>query len=102
KLLLAAGADLSRRALTGATSFPSFRHPVGAASAADGMGRGSTMSLGSASVRFGARLCAVAALTLLCGCIGNRDLPTAEPSFYRSLATKGAEVDATMAASMIS
>jgi uncharacterized protein YkwD len=60
------------------------------------------MSLGSASVRFGARLCAVAALTLLCGCIGNRDLPTAEPSFYRSLATKGAEVDATMAASMIS
>ena len=60
------------------------------------------MSLGPASVRFGARLSAVAALTLLCGCIGNRDVPTAEPSFYRSLATKGAEVDATMAASMIS
>jgi uncharacterized protein YkwD len=75
---------------------------VGAASAADGTGRGSTMSLGPACGRFGARLSAVAALTLLCGCIGNRDMPTAEPSFYRSLATKDAEVDASMAASMIS
>jgi hypothetical protein len=60
------------------------------------------MSLGYTCVRLGARLSAIAALALLCGCIGNRDLPTAEPSFYRSLATKDAEVDASMAASMIS
>jgi uncharacterized protein YkwD len=60
------------------------------------------MSLGPACGRFGARLSAVAALALLCACIGNRDRPTAEPSFYRSLATKDAEVDASMAASMIS
>ena len=60
------------------------------------------MSLGPACGRFGARLSAVAALALLCGCIGNRDVPAAEPSFYRSLATKDAEVDASMAASMIS
>ncbi len=58
------------------------------------------MSLGPACGRFGARLSAVAALALLCGCIGNRDVPAAEPSFYRSLATKDAEVDASMAASV--
>src|SRR6266511_1294974 len=63
---------------------------------------GSTMSLRHTCGRFGARLSAVAALALLCGCIGNRDVPAAEPSFYRSLATKDAEVDASMAASMIS
>ena len=44
------------------------------------------MSLRHTCGRFGARLSAVAA----------------EPSFYRSLATKDAEVDSTMAASMIS
>ena len=53
-------------------------------------------------LRFGAGVCAVAATALLCACAGERDLPTGEPSFYRSLATKDAEVDASMAASMIS
>src|ERR1700746_1247583 len=52
-------------------------------------------------VRPGARLAAIAATALLCACAGERDLP-AEPSFYASLATKDAQVDATMAASMIS
>ena len=60
------------------------------------------MSLGPACGRFGARLSAVAALALLCGCIGNRDVPAAEPSFYRSLAETGAQLDAATAASMIS
>ena len=41
-------------------------------------------------VRLGARLSAIAAAALLCGCIGERDLSTTEPSFYRSLAAKDA------------
>ena len=49
----------------------------------------------------GARLAAIAATALLCACAGERDLP-ADPSFYQSLATKDAQVDAAMAASMIS
>ena len=53
-------------------------------------------------LRFGAGVCAVAATALLCACAGERDLPTGEPSFYRSLATKDAQVDAATAASMIS
>ena len=52
-------------------------------------------------VRLGARLAAIAVTALLCACAGERDLP-AEPSFYASLATKDAHVDAAMAASMIS
>ena len=52
-------------------------------------------------VWLGARLAAIAATALLCACAGERDLP-ADPSFYRSLATKDAQVDAVMAASMIS
>ncbi len=48
-----------------------------------------------------ARLGTVTALALLCACAGERDLPT-EPSFYRSLATTGAQIDAASAASMIS
>src|SRR6266540_7427821 len=52
-------------------------------------------------VCLGARLAAMAITALLCACAGERDLP-AEPSFYHSLATKDAQVDATMAASMIS
>src|SRR5262249_51150028 len=52
-------------------------------------------------VCLGARLAAIAVTALLCACAGERDLP-AEPSFYQSLATKDAQVDATMAASMIS
>src|SRR5215475_12644966 len=53
-------------------------------------------------LRFGAGVCAVAATALLCACAGERDLPTGEPSFYRSLATKDAQLDAATAASMIS
>ncbi len=51
-------------------------------------------------VRLGARLSMLAVAALLCAC-AERDLPT-EPSFYQSLAAKDAQVDATMAASMIS
>ena len=39
-------------------------------------------------VRLGARLSAIAAAALLCGCIGERDLSTTEPSFYRNLAAR--------------
>jgi len=53
-------------------------------------------------VRTGAGLVAAAALTLLCACSSDRELPTGEPSFYRSMATAGAQVDAATAASMIS
>ncbi len=49
-----------------------------------------------------ARAIAVAAVALLSACAGEADLPTGEPSFYRSLATKDAQVDAGAAASMIS
>src|SRR5271166_2369399 len=48
------------------------------------------------------RLAAVAGLALLGGCAGDHDLATAEPSFYRDLAEKGAQLDAATAASMIS
>src|SRR4030081_3766012 len=49
-----------------------------------------------------ARIVAVAALALLCACSSDRELPTGEPSFHRSLAASGAQVDAATAASMIS
>jgi uncharacterized protein YkwD len=52
--------------------------------------------------RTGARLAAMAALVLLCACSSERELPTGEPSFYRSMAAAGAQVDAATAASMIS
>src|SRR5260370_6092647 len=52
-------------------------------------------------VCLGALLAAIAVTALLCACAGERDLP-AELSFYASLATKDAHVDAAMAASMIS
>jgi uncharacterized protein YkwD len=52
-------------------------------------------------VWLGARLAAIAVTALLCAC-AERDLPAADPSFYRSLAAKDAQVDAVMAASMIS
>lgn len=42
------------------------------------------------------------ALVGLAACAGDRDPPPAEPSFYNSLASADAKVDATMAASMIS
>jgi uncharacterized protein YkwD len=49
-----------------------------------------------------ARLVALAALALLGACAGDRDPPIGEPSFYRNMAEKGAQLDATTAASMIS
>src|SRR5262245_18918882 len=45
---------------------------------------------------------ALALPVLLGACAGGGDLPTAEPAFYRSLATSGAKLDAASAASMIS
>ena len=39
---------------------------------------------------------------LLTACAGDRDPPPGQPSFYRSLASPGAELDAIVAASMIS
>jgi uncharacterized protein YkwD len=47
------------------------------------------------------RLGAVAALALVGACAGERELPS-EPSFYRSMATADAKIDAATAASMIS
>jgi uncharacterized protein YkwD len=44
---------------------------------------------------------ALAALALLSACAGERELPS-DPSFYRSLATADAKIDAATAASMIS
>src|SRR5215207_5910888 len=48
-----------------------------------------------------ARLGFMAALLLLSACAGERELP-GEPSFYRTLATTDAQLDAATAASMIS
>jgi uncharacterized protein YkwD len=53
-------------------------------------------------MRHGAGLAAIAALALLAACAGAGDPPAGEPSFYRSLAETGAQVDAATAASMIS
>jgi uncharacterized protein YkwD len=60
------------------------------------------MTLYRSIVRRGACLAALLAMSALGGCIGERDLSTGEPSFYRSMATANAEVDANAAASMIS
>src|SRR5262249_47510406 len=62
---------------------------------------GTGMTFHRPGVRLGARLAAIAMTALLCACAGERDLP-ADPSFYHSLATKDAQVDAAMAASMLS
>jgi len=62
---------------------------------------GPGMTFHRPGVWLGARLAAIAVTALLCAC-AERDLPAADPSFYRSLATKDAQVDAVMAASMIS
>jgi uncharacterized protein YkwD len=48
------------------------------------------------------RLVALAGLALLGACAGDHDPSMGEPSFYRNLAEKGAQLDATTAASMIS
>jgi uncharacterized protein YkwD len=42
------------------------------------------------------------AMALLAGCAADRDPPPGEPSFYRSMASAGAHLDAPTAASMIS
>lgn len=47
------------------------------------------------------RLMLLAAFPLFCACTAERELPS-EPSFYRSLATRDAQLDAASAASMIS
>jgi uncharacterized protein YkwD len=54
-----------------------------------------------ACVLTGARAALSAALLLLAGCAADHD-PPGEPSFYRSMAQPGAELDAVTAASMIS
>ena len=46
-------------------------------------------------------LLTLATVALLAGCTGDRESP-GEPSFYRSMAEAGAQLDATTAASMIS
>jgi uncharacterized protein YkwD len=48
------------------------------------------------------RLAGALAIALLAACAADRDPPTGEPSFYRSLAAGGAQLDAAAAASMIS
>src|SRR5204863_344129 len=53
-------------------------------------------------VRASRGLAAFAATILLSGCFADRDPPSGQPSFYRSLAEAGAQVDATAAQSMIS
>jgi len=64
-------------------------------------GISSDMTLGvSNALRAG--LCAVAGM-LVVACVTDRDPPaTGEPTFYRSMAASGAQVDAAAAASMIS
>jgi uncharacterized protein YkwD len=53
------------------------------------------------SGRRASRLLLLTALVWVAACSGERELP-GEPSFYRSLATRNAELDAAAAASMIS
>ena len=54
------------------------------------------------AVRQAPRLLALAMLALVGACAGDRDPPAGEPTFYRSLAETGAQLDAAIAASMIS
>jgi uncharacterized protein YkwD len=51
--------------------------------------------------RVAARLAGMLVLVLVAGCAADRD-PPSEPSFYRSLAEAGGQLDAATAASMIS
>src|SRR5581483_7080588 len=55
-------------------------------------------SLGGLALRMSVLL----ALVFVAGCAADSTPPLSDPSFYRSLATAGAEVDASAAASMIS
>jgi uncharacterized protein YkwD len=47
-------------------------------------------------------LVAIAVTVVLAACMTDRDPPSGQPSFYRSLAEPGAEIDAAAAQSMIS
>ncbi len=67
-----------------------------------GRGTGGYMIFRLSFVRRSVRLVALAALALLSACAGDRDPPAGEPTFYRSLAETGAQLDAATAASMIS
>jgi uncharacterized protein YkwD len=67
-----------------------------------GLGDLGGMSVHRTCARRYASLAAIAAFALASGCAGTADLPTSEPTFYRSLAVTGAELDAASAASMIS
>jgi hypothetical protein len=58
-------------------------------------------SLRSIAPGAGRAVCA-ALLSLLAACAGDRDPPAADPTFYRSMASAGAVLDAPTAASMIS
>jgi uncharacterized protein YkwD len=49
-----------------------------------------------------ARLGCALLLPLLAACASDRDPPVADPTFYRSMASAGAHIDAATAASMIS
>jgi len=53
-------------------------------------------------VTWAARLAGALALAALAACAADRDPPAGEPSFYRSMAAAGAQLDATTAAAMIS
>src|SRR4051812_39060668 len=62
-----------------------YRMPGGVGEAGTGM------TFHQPLVRTGAGLVTAAALALLCACSSDRELPTGEPSFYRSMATSGAQ-----------
>jgi uncharacterized protein YkwD len=68
-----------------------------------GFGDLGTMSSHRLFGKAGVRLAALAAAALLSGCLsGGGDPAVKDPSFYRSMAASGAQVDASTAASMIS
>lgn len=60
------------------------------------------MSVRRLPVAEAARLFVAFVPVLLAGCAADRDPPPGDPSFYRSMASAAAQLDAPMAASMIS
>src|SRR5712691_1209172 len=66
------------------------------------MGACNRMTCRRSLVGLAGRLAGLLTLALLAACAGDRDPPAGEPSFYRSLAETGAQLDAATAASMIS
>src|SRR5262249_35425592 len=65
-------------------------------------GSGDHMTFRRLFRRPAARVAAMAMLAALGACAGDHDPPAGEPTFYRSLAATGAQLDAATAASMIS